>query len=151
MISVRPVARPGCLANQSLYPITLCYVIFLYLIVILYFSYISPSDSPTVIQAYVGESGYLAPVPTLNQKGVSVVASTGIQPNQLERVSGRADHDAQGNLVHRPDHDGRVITGQYGAVYWGGLQAPVIISILPCLLDYLLLQRYTPKAVCRER
>ena len=44
-----------------------------------------------------------------------------------------------------------MITGQYGAVYWGGLQAPVIISILPCLLDYLLLQRYTPKAVCRER
>ncbi len=35
-----------------------------------------------------------------------------------------------------------VITGQFGAVNWGGLQASVIISILPCLIVYLLLQRY---------
>ena len=35
-----------------------------------------------------------------------------------------------------------VITGQFGSVNWGGLQASVIISILPCLLVYLLLQRY---------
>lgn len=35
-----------------------------------------------------------------------------------------------------------VITGQFGAVNWGGLQASVIVSILPCLLVYLLLQRY---------
>ena len=35
-----------------------------------------------------------------------------------------------------------VITGQFGSVNWGGLQASVIVSILPCLLVYLLLQRY---------
>lgn len=35
-----------------------------------------------------------------------------------------------------------VITGQFGSVNWGGLQASVIISILPCLIVYLLLQRY---------
>jgi multiple sugar transport system permease protein len=35
-----------------------------------------------------------------------------------------------------------VITGQFGSVNWGGLQASVIVSILPCLLVYVLLQRY---------
>jgi multiple sugar transport system permease protein len=35
-----------------------------------------------------------------------------------------------------------VITGQFGSVNWGGLQASVIVSILPCLVVYLLLQRY---------
>ena len=32
--------------------------------------------------------------------------------------------------------------GHFGAVDWGALQAGVVISILPCLLIYLLLQRY---------
>lgn len=32
--------------------------------------------------------------------------------------------------------------GRYGAVEWGPLQAGVVISIIPCLLIYLLLQRY---------
>ena len=35
-----------------------------------------------------------------------------------------------------------VITGQFGSVNWGGLQASVIVSILPCMIVYLLLQRY---------
>ena len=35
-----------------------------------------------------------------------------------------------------------VSSGQFGSVNWGGLQASVIVSILPCLLVYLLLQRY---------
>ncbi|MEO6300227.1 MAG: carbohydrate ABC transporter permease [Paracoccaceae bacterium] len=35
-----------------------------------------------------------------------------------------------------------VRTGDFGSVNWGGLQASVIISILPCLLIYVLLQRY---------
>ncbi len=35
-----------------------------------------------------------------------------------------------------------VMTGNFGAINWGGLQASVIISILPCLIVYLLLQRY---------
>ena len=35
-----------------------------------------------------------------------------------------------------------VMTGNFGAINWGGLQASVIVSILPCLLIYLLLQRY---------
>ena len=32
--------------------------------------------------------------------------------------------------------------GHFGAVDWGALQAGVVISILPCLLIYLLLQKY---------
>ena len=35
-----------------------------------------------------------------------------------------------------------VRTGHLGAVDWGALQAGVIISIMPCMLIYLLLQRY---------
>ena len=32
--------------------------------------------------------------------------------------------------------------GHFGAVDWGALQAGVVVSILPCLAIYLLLQRY---------
>jgi multiple sugar transport system permease protein len=32
--------------------------------------------------------------------------------------------------------------GHFGAVDWGALQAGVIISIIPCMLIYFLLQRY---------
>ncbi len=35
-----------------------------------------------------------------------------------------------------------VSSGNFGSVNWGGLQASVIVSILPCLLIYVLLQRY---------
>jgi multiple sugar transport system permease protein len=35
-----------------------------------------------------------------------------------------------------------IMTGNFGAINWGGLQASVIISILPCMVVYLLLQRY---------
>ena len=35
-----------------------------------------------------------------------------------------------------------VMSGNFGAINWGGLQASVIVSILPCLAVYLLLQRY---------
>ena len=35
-----------------------------------------------------------------------------------------------------------VVSGNYGAVDWGALQASVIISLLPCLVVYLLLQKY---------
>jgi multiple sugar transport system permease protein len=35
-----------------------------------------------------------------------------------------------------------VMTGNFGAINWGGLQASVIISILPCMVVYLMLQRY---------
>jgi len=35
-----------------------------------------------------------------------------------------------------------VAAGQFGTVNWGALQASVILSILPCLAVYLLLQRY---------
>jgi multiple sugar transport system permease protein len=35
-----------------------------------------------------------------------------------------------------------VRAGRYGAVDWGALQAGVIVSILPCVLIYLLLQKY---------
>ena len=35
-----------------------------------------------------------------------------------------------------------VLTSNFGAINWGGLQASVIISILPCMAVYLLLQRY---------
>ena len=35
-----------------------------------------------------------------------------------------------------------VMTGNFGSVNWGALQASVIISILPCMIVYLLLQRY---------
>ncbi len=35
-----------------------------------------------------------------------------------------------------------VSTGQFGTVDWGALQAGVIVSIIPCVLIYLLLQRY---------
>jgi multiple sugar transport system permease protein len=35
-----------------------------------------------------------------------------------------------------------VVSGNFGAVNWGGLQASVMVSILPCLLVYLLLQKY---------
>ena len=35
-----------------------------------------------------------------------------------------------------------VRSGHFGAVDWGAVQAGVVISILPCLLIYLLLQKY---------
>ena len=35
-----------------------------------------------------------------------------------------------------------VMTGNFGSVNWGALQASVIVSILPCMIVYLLLQRY---------
>lgn len=35
-----------------------------------------------------------------------------------------------------------VRTGDHGAVNWGALQASVIVSIIPCLVVYLALQRY---------
>jgi len=35
-----------------------------------------------------------------------------------------------------------VRAGRLGAVDWGALQAGVIISILPCIIIYLLLQKY---------
>jgi multiple sugar transport system permease protein len=35
-----------------------------------------------------------------------------------------------------------VSTGQFGTVDWGALQAGVIVSIIPCVLIYLALQRY---------
>lgn len=35
-----------------------------------------------------------------------------------------------------------VSTGQFGVVDWGGLQAGVMVSIIPCIAIYLLLQRY---------
>ena len=35
-----------------------------------------------------------------------------------------------------------VRTGNHGAVDWGALQASIVISIVPCLLVYLSLQRY---------
>jgi multiple sugar transport system permease protein len=35
-----------------------------------------------------------------------------------------------------------VTTGQYGNIDWGALQAGIILSITPCILLFLLLQRY---------
>ena len=35
-----------------------------------------------------------------------------------------------------------VRSGHFGAVDWGAVQAGVVISILPCFLIYLLLQKY---------
>ena len=35
-----------------------------------------------------------------------------------------------------------VVSGEFGTVNWGGLQASVIVSMLPCLLVYVLLQKY---------
>ena len=35
-----------------------------------------------------------------------------------------------------------VVSGDFGSVNWGGLQASVIVSMLPCLLIYVLLQKY---------
>ncbi len=35
-----------------------------------------------------------------------------------------------------------VRTGDHGAVDWGALQASIVISIVPCLIVYLALQRY---------
>lgn len=35
-----------------------------------------------------------------------------------------------------------VVSGDFGSVDWGALQATVIISMLPCLLVYLALQKY---------
>ena len=35
-----------------------------------------------------------------------------------------------------------VVSGDFGSVNWGGLQASVIVSMLPCLLVYVLLQKY---------
>lgn len=35
-----------------------------------------------------------------------------------------------------------VVSGQFGSVDWGGLQASVIVSIIPCLGVYILLQKY---------
>ena len=35
-----------------------------------------------------------------------------------------------------------VRTGDHGAVDWGALQASIVLSIIPCLVVYLALQRY---------
>ncbi|MBC7478954.1 MAG: carbohydrate ABC transporter permease [Pseudorhodobacter sp.] len=35
-----------------------------------------------------------------------------------------------------------VVSGDFGSVSWGALQASVVLSILPCLLVYVLLQKY---------
>jgi multiple sugar transport system permease protein len=35
-----------------------------------------------------------------------------------------------------------VVSGDFGSVNWGALQASVILSILPCLAVYILLQKY---------
>jgi multiple sugar transport system permease protein len=35
-----------------------------------------------------------------------------------------------------------VSTGIFGVVDWGALQAGVIVSVIPCIGVYLLLQRY---------
>ena len=35
-----------------------------------------------------------------------------------------------------------VRTGRLGAVDWGALQASVMVSIVPCVLVYVLLQKY---------
>lgn len=35
-----------------------------------------------------------------------------------------------------------VVSGNFGSVSWGALQASVMLSILPCLLVYVLLQKY---------
>ena len=35
-----------------------------------------------------------------------------------------------------------VYSGNYGTVDWGALQAGVVVSIIPCILIYMLLQRY---------
>ena len=35
-----------------------------------------------------------------------------------------------------------VVSGDFGSVNWGGLQASVIVSMLPCMLVYVLLQKY---------
>ena len=35
-----------------------------------------------------------------------------------------------------------VVSGDFGSVNWGGLQASVIVSIVPCLVVYVLLQKY---------
>lgn len=35
-----------------------------------------------------------------------------------------------------------VVSGDFGSVSWGALQASVMLSILPCLLVYVLLQKY---------
>jgi multiple sugar transport system permease protein len=35
-----------------------------------------------------------------------------------------------------------VSSGSFGTVDWGALQAGVIVSIVPCLVIYVLLQRY---------
>jgi multiple sugar transport system permease protein len=35
-----------------------------------------------------------------------------------------------------------VTSGQFGTVNWGALEAGVALTILPCIVIYLLLQRY---------
>ncbi len=35
-----------------------------------------------------------------------------------------------------------VYSGNYGTIDWGALQAGVMVSIIPCILIYMLLQRY---------
>jgi multiple sugar transport system permease protein len=35
-----------------------------------------------------------------------------------------------------------VRTGHFGSIDWGALQAGIIVSILPCILIYVLLQKY---------
>jgi len=35
-----------------------------------------------------------------------------------------------------------VRSGYYGAIDWGALQAGLMVSIIPCVLIFLLLQRY---------
>lgn len=35
-----------------------------------------------------------------------------------------------------------LVTGQYGTVNWGVLAAGVVITMLPCIMIFLLLQRY---------
>jgi multiple sugar transport system permease protein len=34
------------------------------------------------------------------------------------------------------------VTGHLGAINWGVLEAGVVITIVPCLLIFLILQRY---------
>jgi multiple sugar transport system permease protein len=35
-----------------------------------------------------------------------------------------------------------VRSGLYGAIDWGALQAGIVVSMIPCLIIFLLLQRY---------
>ena len=46
------------------------------------------------------------------------------------------------SVINRKKQLTGLVRGEYGLVDWGALQAGVIVSILPCLLVYLLLQKY---------